>query len=86
MYAKVEIPLAEQENIFVPLKAIYREAATGMDYVFTITNNTAKRNTIQRIYTDGDFVAVSGLSAGQKIVIEGKSKIKDGAKVRVSGK
>ena len=86
MYAKVEIPLAEKEDLFVPLKAIYREAATGMDYIFTVENNTAKRNKIERIYTDGDFVAISGLSAGQKIVTEGKSKIKNGAKVKVSGK
>lgn len=86
MYCQVEIPIAEQENVFVPLKAIYREAATGMDYVYTIENNAAKKNKIKRVYTKGDFVAVTGLSAGQKIVTEGKTKIQDGSKVKVSGK
>ncbi|MBN2281500.1 MAG: efflux RND transporter periplasmic adaptor subunit [Candidatus Marinimicrobia bacterium] len=85
MYARVEIPMAERENIFVPLGAIYREAATGRDYVFTIENQKVKRNTIKRLYTDRDFVAVSGLTAGQTLVVEGKSRIKDGTKVQIFG-
>jgi membrane fusion protein (multidrug efflux system) len=86
MCCKIFVPISEKENIFVPMNAIYRQASTGQDYVYTINNNVAKRNKIERIYTKGDFVAVSGLSVGQNIVVEGKSKIKDGSKVKVSEK
>ncbi len=86
MFCKIHIPVTETKNIFVPLKAIQRQAATGFDFVYSIENNVAKKNKVKRIYTDGDFVAVSGLSVGQTIVIDGKSKIKDGSKVKVSGK
>ncbi|MFP4547316.1 MAG: efflux RND transporter periplasmic adaptor subunit [Fidelibacterota bacterium] len=84
MFAKVAIPVQEQQAIFVPLNAIARQPGTGNDYVFTVTNSTVEKKPVERITTKGDRVAVSGLKPGDTIVIEGKSKLRNGAKINVS--
>jgi membrane fusion protein (multidrug efflux system) len=85
MFAKVEIPIAEREEIFVPMKAIYRQPGTGKDFVFVVRNSKTEKKPVERIFTDGDFVAVSGLTTGETIIVEGKSKVHNGTKVNISG-
>ncbi len=84
MFAKVAIPIQEQQAIFVPMNAISRQPGTGNDYVFTIRKATAEKKPVERITTKGDRVAVSGLTSGETIVVEGKSKLRNGAKVNIS--
>lgn len=86
MYCKVAIPMAERKDIFIPLLAVERQAATGFDFVYVIQKDTAKRKKITRIYSSGDQVAISGISAGEMVVVDGRSKIRDGVKVKVANK
>jgi len=81
MYANVSIKLPEEKAIFVPISAIYRQAGTGEDYIFTVTNNIVHKNPLNRITTIKDKVAVNGLKINQEIVTLGKNKIHEGSKV-----
>ena len=83
MYANVSIKLPEEKAIFVPISAIYRQAGTGEDYIFTVTNNIVHKNLINRIATLKDKVAVSGLKINQEIITLGKNKVHEGSKVKI---
>jgi membrane fusion protein (multidrug efflux system) len=84
MYANVEIKLPETEDVFIPLNSIYRQPGTGNDFVFVVkNNNTVVRKPIERKYTMGDKVAVTGIEKNRKIVVNGKNKLNAGDKVIV---
>lgn len=84
MYARVNLILPEQEAVFVPLEAIYRQTGTGNDYVFRIENNKAQRLPVKRIYNLNDQVAVTGIDSGISIAIAGKNKLKEGSVVKIT--
>ncbi len=86
MYCHVNIAISEREDIFVPLRAIYRQPGTGNDFVFVINNNKAEKRAIQRLYTKEDVVAVSGIDENETIVVEGKAKLQTGTTVNIAGK
>lgn len=83
MYAKVNLILPEQDAIFVPLEAIYRQTGTGNDFVFEIKNNQAHRIAVTRLYTINDQVAVSGIKKGITIAVGGKNKLNEASKVEI---
>ena len=83
MYANVSIKLPEQKAIFVPISAIYRQAGTGEDYIFTVINNIVHKNPVKRIATLKDKVAVKGLKINQEIITLGKNKVHEGSKVTI---
>jgi len=83
MYGKVNLILPEQEAVFVPLKAIYRQPGTGNDFVFQIKNNKAYRIPIERIYYLKDQVAVSGIDSDITIALAGKNKLTEGTPIEI---
>ncbi|MDD2278351.1 MAG: efflux RND transporter periplasmic adaptor subunit [Bacteroidales bacterium] len=83
MFARVSIVLPNQQLIFVPLSAITRLAGTGEEFVYVVEDNTAKRVVINQIQTLGNNVAVTGIKAGQMVIVEGKAKVQNGSKVDV---
>ena len=83
MYANVSIKLPEQKVIFVPISAIYRQAGTGEDYIFTVTNNIVHKNLVNRTATLKGEVAVNGLTVNQEIITLGKNKVHEGSKVTI---
>lgn len=86
MFAEVRIILPEEQGIFVPLQAIERVSGSGEDVVYVVKNNTVERRVIERIYTNGEDVAVSGVRTGEEIIINGKSKVKSGQTVQVTSR
>lgn len=83
MYANVSIKLPEEKAIFVPISSIYRQAGTGNDYIFTVNRNIVHQNSINRITTINDKVAVTGLNINQEIITLGKNKVHEGSKVTI---
>lgn len=83
MFAKIVVTLNQQEGIFVPLSCIGRVSGTAEDFVFVVDNDTARRVTVSRIYTDGDMVAITGINPNEQVVAEGKSRVSNGQKVDV---
>lgn len=83
MYAKVNLILPEQEAVFVPLEAIYRQTGTGNDFVFRIVNDEAKRIPVKRTFHLDDKVGVTGIEPGITIAVSGKNKLIEGSKVEI---
>ena len=70
------------ETILVPKRAIVEQ--DGESFVFVNDGETAIRRAVELGYEDGDAVEVrSGVSAGDKIIVAGQGKLKDGDKTRV---
>lgn len=87
MMAYVEIILPQEEAVFVPQKAIYRQPGTGRDFVFVVgPNEKVEKKSVQRITTRDQLVAVQGIPDKTRIVIQGKSRLQDGDQVIATNK
>jgi len=86
MFAFVDVKLPEIKSAVVPLRSIYRMPGTSEDYVFTVVNDTVHRVRVERVQTLGEYVAVNGVNAGTEIILEGKNRVNDGLKVKVSNR
>lgn len=64
----------------LPMKAVL---AGNPDYVYVIDNETAKQAPITIQAVDGSLAWVSGLTAGQRVVVEGMHLLSHGESVRV---
>jgi HlyD family secretion protein len=67
-------------RVLVPKRAV--RSAEGADFVFVVRDGHAERRAIKLGVADGDQVEVlSGLSAGERVVIEGPADLTNGARV-----
>ncbi|MGV3460790.1 MAG: efflux RND transporter periplasmic adaptor subunit [Flavobacterium sp.] len=74
----VRIPIQRKDVILVPQNAVFDMQGKQMIYVVQ-KDNTVKSKVITTVTTTGlDFVVSEGLEAGEVIVVEGASKLKDG--------
>ncbi len=70
------------ETILIPKRAIVEQ--DGESFVFVNDGETAIRRAVELGYEDGDAIEVrSGVSAGDKIIVAGQGKLKDGDKTRL---
>ena len=68
----------------VPKSAV--RAADGRSIVFVVREDRLERRAVRTGREDGDNIEVlSGVSAGERVVTEGPTTLKDGDKVRVQG-
>ncbi|MBE9583604.1 efflux RND transporter periplasmic adaptor subunit [Mucilaginibacter sp. JRF] len=66
----------------IPLKAVQK--SEGSDYVFVNVNGVARQKTIkQGAVSGGKAEILSGLKAGDQVVVEGAADIEDGDKVKI---
>jgi membrane fusion protein (multidrug efflux system) len=85
MYASVRIsisPLADR--VVIPTAAVITRS--DETYVFTVTSSdggTVAKKTVVKVGTDvdGEVEAISGLKAGDKVVVEGQDQLSEGKKV-----
>ena len=67
----------------VPKTAIRRDGET--DVVFVVTNDRVERRAVRVGSTEGDRVRLlSGVTAGEKVVVEGPAELKDGDGVEIT--
>jgi len=72
---------AETSEIVVPNRTI-QIAADGRHYVWLSDDNVAKRRFVKTGgFNDNGIVIVEGLSAGDKIIVEGFQKVSEGMKI-----
>lgn len=83
MYATCQVDLGGRSGVFIPIDAIIRQAGTAEDFVFCIENDTAKRTTIKRIATQGEWVMVDSLEVGTVVATKGKNNLHHGVKVEI---
>jgi RND family efflux transporter MFP subunit len=73
---------APRARLLVPKAAV--RSAGGSDIVFVVNEGRAERRAIKAGSADGERVEiVSGLTAGEQVVVEGPATMKDGDKVTV---
>jgi membrane fusion protein, multidrug efflux system len=84
MYAIVKIGLERKEDaLLVPTGALLTEKAGA--FVFTVTENKAKKTRVQTGFNDGTQVEiVSGLKPEQRVILVGKQSLNDGQAVTLS--
>jgi len=82
MFAEVAVSLPVKNAILVPMSAVQRIAGTGEDVVYLVKSETVERRSVQRQETISDDVAISGIEAGEQLIVSGKSKVKSGQKVK----
>lgn len=87
MFAKVAIPVDVHENaVVVGQSGIVEDRVSGKKYIFIVNNNTSSRREVETgIVRNDEVEIISGISAGDKIVISGQQYLKDGEKVKVVG-
>ena len=81
MIANISISTGKsQDQIIIPIQSVVR-GLDGLNYVFiTKSDNTAfrKRVIISHVTGINDVVVANGLSAGDKLIVEGQTKLDDG--------
>src|SRR5438552_1728187 len=84
MYAIVKIGIERKEDaLLVPVDALVVEKAGA--FVFTVVDNKAKKTPVKTGFNDGTNVEiVSGVKAGQPVILVGKRVLSDGQAVKVS--
>ena len=82
MFARVELVVGKRAAIYVPQTAVQRHGQ--LSWVFVVEDGRAKRRLILPGQRDGEFVEVlSGLQAGEQIVVHPPTSIQDGSLVKI---
>jgi RND family efflux transporter MFP subunit len=81
-FARVTVPVAESKALRVPASAIVQRGQ--MELVFVVVARRAQLRLVKSGKTIGDEIElVSGVSAGEQVVIEGATQLRDGQPVEV---
>jgi multidrug efflux system membrane fusion protein len=84
-FVNVNVQLTVSNEIVAPTAAV-RTGQQG-NYVFVVKPDmTAEQRTIQTARAYEEFTVIqSGLNAGERVIVEGQVRVKNGSKVRISG-
>jgi RND family efflux transporter MFP subunit len=81
-FVRVAVPVGEADALRVPTRAVVVRGQ--MEMVFVVTNGVAQLRLVKMGKRSGDTVEiVSGLSAGESIVVEGAAQLRDGQPVQI---
>lgn len=79
----VNIPVVSKDVILIPQKATYEIQDKKFVYVVGAGNKVKSTEIVVLPQNNGqDYVVTSGLKAGDRIVVEGVSKLKDGMEIK----
>src|SRR5690606_27978652 len=77
----VKLPVPQKDVVLVPQNAVYEMQGKQMIYVVG-AGNKVKSVVIQVNGTTGkDFIVTGGLNEGDKVVVEGASKLRDDVEI-----
>ncbi|MDD2491764.1 MAG: efflux RND transporter periplasmic adaptor subunit, partial [Bacteroidales bacterium] len=85
MFARAKVELGSKMRVIVPDKAVIKQQGTNDKYVYVLEGDIVKFVKIEmgrRVGTN--YEILSGLEAGQKVVVAGMNNLIDNAKVRVT--
>jgi RND family efflux transporter MFP subunit len=84
MYANVSLLIEEkQETLLVPRAALTEVAGQETVYVVNDDNTVEQRAVTTGLGEDGRVEILSGLTAGEQVVIAGQASLQDGSRVEV---
>ena len=83
MFLNVSLANDEREALMIPEQALTPEAER--QYVFVVSDGKAERREV-RIggRSPGSVEVLAGLTAGERVIVEGTQKVRDGAPVRAT--
>jgi len=83
LFVRVIVPASENaDGIRVPQRAIKELQGLKSVYVVTAGDKAEERPVVANRLVENDWVVESGLSAGERIVVEGIGKVRPGGQVR----
>ena len=82
MVAKVALSgQTGQQGMYLPIRAV-QQSAGGNLFVWTMADGKAHRSNVSVGETVGDRIQIlSGLSEGDKVIVEGYQKVSEGTRV-----
>ena len=84
MFGRVILEFGKIKHVVVPDVAIVKQAGSGAKFVFVYSNGKVQYKQVELGRRDNtDFEVLSGLNAGDQVVVAGQSKLVDGAEVKV---
>lgn len=85
MFSRVNIHIGKEKALLVPRSALLRQPATSDLYCFIIENNKAIRKDIKTGTQINALIEITeGLKVGDKLVVNGQGRLKDGSLVNVN--
>lgn len=84
MFCRVTFSFGKANNVVVPDRAIVKQTGSGDRYVYVLNNNKVdfKKVELGR-RMDTEYEILSGLKSGEEVIVEGQSKLNNGAEVTV---
>ena len=84
-FVNVNVQLAMTNEIVAPTAAV--KTAQQGNYVFVVKPDmTAEQRTVLTARSYGDITVIqNGLNPGERVIVEGQVRVKNGSKVRISG-
>lgn len=84
MYARVHLNFGPRQALTVADQAVVRQAGSGIRYVYVVQKGRAVYRAVELGEQQGDrYEVLSGLSAGEQVIITAPSRLKDGTPVKL---
>ena len=81
-FVRVSIPTAERKAILLPRQAVIERGQ--LEFVFSLNGKHARMHLVKvRPHADGRIEALSGLRAGESVIVQGAEQLMDGQPVDV---
>lgn len=85
MFGRVSLNLGTANHVVVPDKAVVKQQGSGNKYVYVYNNGKVEYRLVELGQRLGDaYEIISGLPTQADVVVEGQSRLSNGAKVRVA--
>ncbi len=83
MFLNVSLANDERDSLVIPEEALTPEAER--QYVFVVADGKARRREVRiGVRRPGSVEVLAGLEAGERVIVEGTQKVRDGAPVRAT--
>jgi len=84
MFARVTLEFGKVKRIVVPDQSVIKQSGSGARFVYVYNEGKVKYKQVEiGRRTDSDYEIISGISAGDQVVVAGQSKLVDGASAKV---
>ena len=84
MFARVTLEFGKAKRIVVPDQSVIKQSGSGARFIYVYNEGKVQYKPIEigrRI--ESDFEIISGISAGDQVVVAGQSKLVDGASAKL---
>ena len=84
MFARVTLEFGKVKRIVVPDQSVIKQSGSGARFVYVYNEGKVKYKQVEiGRRTDSDYEIISGISAGEQVVVAGQSKLVDGASAKL---